>query len=173
MAPQLERGDKVYLLTRNLKTKRPSKKLDHVRVGPFFIKQPKGPVNYELELPKDARIHPVFHVSLLEPADPSTPIQATLNYQPEEDEFEVERIIDDKKEGNVTMFLIKWKGYPGTENSWEPETNLQNCQRALREYHRRRGANRQERRVSARQQDSDQPRQRHRGNPAQLQPTRQ
>ena len=107
MAPQLERGDKVYLLTRNLRTRRPLKKLDHVRVGLFFIKQPKGPVNYKLELPKDARIHPMFHVLLLKPVDPSTPIQATLNYQPEEDEFEVERIIDDKKEGTVTIFLIK------------------------------------------------------------------
>ena len=30
--PQLKRGDKVYLLTKNMKSKRPSKKLDHVKV---------------------------------------------------------------------------------------------------------------------------------------------
>ena len=62
--PQLKEGDKVYLLTKNMKTKRPSKKLDHVKVGPFLIKKVKGPVNYELELPPDAKVHPVFHVSL-------------------------------------------------------------------------------------------------------------
>jgi hypothetical protein len=37
MAPQLKEGDKVYLLTKNLRTRRPMKKLDHVKVGPFFI----------------------------------------------------------------------------------------------------------------------------------------
>ena len=42
--PQLKEEDKVYLLTKNLKTKKASKKLDHVRVGPFFIKQQKGSV---------------------------------------------------------------------------------------------------------------------------------
>ena len=72
--PQLKKGDKVYLLTRNLKTKRPSKKLDHVKVGPFLIEERRGAVNYKLDLPKDSKRHPVFHVSLLEPADPNTPV---------------------------------------------------------------------------------------------------
>ena len=35
--PLLKEGDKVYLLIKNQKTKRPSKKLDHVKVGPFLI----------------------------------------------------------------------------------------------------------------------------------------
>jgi len=75
MYPLLKKGDKVYLHTKNLKSKRPSKKLNHIKVGPFLIKQARGPVNYELQLPPDARVHPVFHVSLLEPADSKTPIQ--------------------------------------------------------------------------------------------------
>ena len=36
--PYLKEGDKVYLLTKNIKSKRPSKKLDHVKVGPFLVK---------------------------------------------------------------------------------------------------------------------------------------
>jgi hypothetical protein len=74
MAPQLKEGNKVYLLTKNLKTKKKSKKLNHVKVEPFFIKIVKGPVNYELDLLKDAKVFLVFHVSLLELVDPSTPI---------------------------------------------------------------------------------------------------
>jgi hypothetical protein len=50
--PQLKKENKVYLLTKNLKTWKLSKKLDHVRVGSFFIKTVKGPVNYELDLPQ-------------------------------------------------------------------------------------------------------------------------
>ena len=81
-APQLEEGSKVYLLTKNLKTKRGTKKLDHVKVGPFLVKRKKGELNYELDLPKDARIHPVFHISLLEPAHPDNPLQTTFHYKP-------------------------------------------------------------------------------------------
>lgn len=64
--PQLKKGDKVYLLTKNLKTKKASKKLNHVKIGPFFINKQIGSVNYKLDLPPDIRIHQVFHVSLLE-----------------------------------------------------------------------------------------------------------
>jgi len=75
MYPQLKKGDKVYLHIKNLKSKRLNRKLDYVKVGPFLIKQPKGPVNYELQLLSDARVYLVFHVSLLEPADSKTPLQ--------------------------------------------------------------------------------------------------
>jgi transposase InsO family protein len=145
-APQLKRGDKVYLHTKNLRTKRPSKGLDHVKVGPFLISDQKGPVNYELQLPQDARVHPVFHVSLLEPADPSTPLQTTFRYEDdEEDEFEVEALRDYREIGRTGLqddnfyqeWLVKWKGYPESENTWEPEANLQNCQQLLRRYRKK------------------------------------
>jgi hypothetical protein len=64
----LKGGDKVYLLRRNIRSDKPTKKLDAVKLGPFKILRKKGPVNYELELPKRMRIHPVFHILLLEPA---------------------------------------------------------------------------------------------------------
>ncbi len=46
--PQLKKGDKVYLLIKNLKGIRLSRKLDYVKVGPFLIIRNKGPVNYKL-----------------------------------------------------------------------------------------------------------------------------
>ena len=64
--PTLSRGDRVYLLRRNLKTKRPSEKLSHVRIGPFKIIDKIGEVNFKLELPRTMKQHPVFHESLLE-----------------------------------------------------------------------------------------------------------
>jgi len=68
--------------------------LDHVKVEPFFIKIVKGSVNYELDLPKDAKVFLVFHVSLLEPVDLNTSIQETFHYRAqEESKYEVERIL--------------------------------------------------------------------------------
>jgi hypothetical protein len=136
MAPQLKKGDKVYLLTKNLRTRRPTKKLDHVKVGPFFISRQISPVNYRLELPKDAKIHPVFHISLLEPADPETPVQKDFHYQADgETEWEVEEIIKHRKKGRREEYLVKWLGYPESENTWEPVAHLTNCRQLVQKYH--------------------------------------
>jgi hypothetical protein len=90
----------VYLHTKNLRTKRPSKGLDNVKVGPFLISKRNGPVTYTLKLPPDAKIHPRFHISLLEPADPETPLQKTFRYKTEEEnEFEVEDLLDYREIG--------------------------------------------------------------------------
>jgi hypothetical protein len=135
MAPQLEKGDKVYPLTKNLRTRQPSKGLDHVKVRPFLVKEQSRPVNYVLDLPKDARIHPKFHIKMLKPADPDTPLQTTFYYESEEEnEFEVEKIVDSKQTTTTRFYLVKWLGYPDSENTLEPETNLTNCKRRIDEY---------------------------------------
>jgi hypothetical protein len=36
----------------------------------------------------------------------------------------VEKILDKKKENNRIYFLIKWKGFPSSYNSWEPRSEL-------------------------------------------------
>jgi len=66
--PNLKEGDKVYLLRRNIKLNKLTKKLDIVKLGPFKIRRQKGLVKHELKLPKKMRILPTFHVSLLKPA---------------------------------------------------------------------------------------------------------
>ena len=60
-------GDLILLSTRNLKQKRPSKKLSHRFVGPFRVENKIGEQAYRLTLPNTYRIHNTFHVSLLEP----------------------------------------------------------------------------------------------------------
>ena len=68
-APDFKKGEKVYLLRRNIRTRRPSAKLDHLKLRPFEIDEKLGPVNYRLKLPDSIRrIHTTFHVSLLEKA---------------------------------------------------------------------------------------------------------
>ena len=44
-----------------------------------------------------------------------------------EEEYEVEKVIDAKQIGKKKKwhYLIKWKGYPTSDNSWEPEDNIQ------------------------------------------------
>ena len=62
----LKKGDKVYLIRRNIKTKRLSDKLNHKKIRPYKIKKIKSLINYELALPNDINIHLVFYIFLLE-----------------------------------------------------------------------------------------------------------
>jgi hypothetical protein len=78
------------LHTKNLRSKQLSKGLNHVKVRPFLISKRNRPVTYTLKLPLDTKIHPRFHVSLLELADKDTPLQRTFRYKTkEEKEFKV------------------------------------------------------------------------------------
>ena len=45
-----KKGDKVYLLQRNIKITRLSGKLDYIKLGPFQIEKVLGKDNYELDL---------------------------------------------------------------------------------------------------------------------------
>ena len=121
--PTFERGDKVYLLTKNLKSKRPSSKLDQVRIGPFKVEKQTSEVNYQLKLPAKARIHPNFHVSLLEPAPKNAPVQTEWNIE-EEEEYNVEKILDSRKINGKNQCLVEWLGYRTEGNLWEPTENF-------------------------------------------------
>jgi len=66
--PDDQVGDLVWLDARNWKTRRPLAKLDHQRHGPFQIAHKISSHAFRLELHSSMQVHPVFHVSLLEPA---------------------------------------------------------------------------------------------------------
>jgi hypothetical protein len=94
----------VYLLTKNLKIRKKSRKLNHVKVESFFIKEVKEPINYELDLPKNAKVFLIFHISLLKSVDPNTSIQETFHYYSQkENRFEVEKILEKKNQ----RYLVK------------------------------------------------------------------
>ncbi|KAI1002442.1 hypothetical protein K3495_g5760 [Podosphaera aphanis] len=72
-------GDKVFVHAKNIKTKRPSKKLDWKNLGPFKVIGVISSHSYELQLPEDLKsLHPVFHANLLRP-DPENPIPGQTN----------------------------------------------------------------------------------------------
>ena len=60
-----ERGI-VYLLRRNIKTKRLSSKLNFKKLRLFKIKKKIGLVTYKLRLSKEIKIYLVFYIVLLE-----------------------------------------------------------------------------------------------------------
>jgi hypothetical protein len=71
--PRFRERDLIYLLRKNIKTTRPSDKLDYKKFGPFKVKRNIKDISYELYLPLTIRIYSVFYISLLELADLNTP----------------------------------------------------------------------------------------------------
>jgi hypothetical protein len=56
-----------------------------------------------------------------------------------EPEWLVERILDKRLFRNrQVQYLVKWKGYPMEEASWEPEAHVERSQELLREFEDRR-----------------------------------
>src|SRR3954470_6442730 len=63
--PSLKEGDKVWLLRKNITSKRPNKKLDYRNLGPYPIKKKLSEEIYKLKLLKYLEIYPTFYVLLL------------------------------------------------------------------------------------------------------------
>ncbi len=135
-------GQKVWLTTKNLKMNI-SPKFKPKAEGPFTIIKQLGYLTYQLELPKTWKIHNNFHAVMLKPYIENETYGVHFNRPPpdivnEEEEYEVEKILSSRRRGNSYKYLIKWKGYPSSDNSWEPEANLANSREKLNEYQRRR-----------------------------------
>src|SRR5258706_11360420 len=119
-APRFEVGDEVWLLRKNIKTIRPSAKLDYKHLGKFKILKKVSSHAYKLELPDTMKVHPVFHVSLLEPTV-SDPLPGQLQPPPppmiiddsDEPEYEVDEIVDSKlvRRNKTLKYLVRWVRY--------------------------------------------------------------
>ena len=134
-------GDQVWIEGTNLKTIYPTAKLGPKRYRPFKILKPLSEAIYQVEIPWQWKIHNVFHVNLI------TLYKETELHRPNftrpppdliagEEEYEVEKIIDAKQKGRGSKwyYLIKWKGYPASDKSWEPENNVQGSKQLIKEF---------------------------------------
>ena len=117
------------------------KKLQDRFVGPFSIVKIISKTTYKLELPSNWKLHPVFHISklkkhiddieLFESRKASRPSPEIIDAF---EEYEVECIVDKRVRYKKLQYLVKWKGYPEYENTWEPINNLSNAQEAVKAY---------------------------------------
>ncbi|KPM33905.1 hypothetical protein AK830_g12666, partial [Neonectria ditissima] len=132
-------GQIVGLSTRNFRFK-------HRKLAPKFIRvaiaERIGKQAYRVHLPKQyRRMHDVFPVSLIEPwhearGKTDERSETLPELEEEEDEWEIEEIVADKKVDQETFYLVKWMGWPVEYNTWEPTVHLENATKAVQQYHR-------------------------------------
>jgi len=137
---KFQEGDEVWL---NIKNFRLPEGLSHKFLGPyagpFKVLEKKLSDTYKLELPKNLRVHPTLHVSLLKSVsrDTSRPNREHNSRPPpylvhNELEFEVEAMLKSRQlRGREREYLVKWKRYHRIEASWENESDMEHAQEAI------------------------------------------
>ena len=133
-------GDKVWLLTPNIRTKRPSKKLDWKCFGPYAISEWIGLQTYRLDLSFFMKIHPIFHISLLESYKASIIPERTREPSSSividnEEEWEIEEILDSELCHRKLWYKIRWAGYSLARDSWQSASDLINCPDLVKQFH--------------------------------------
>ena len=144
-APIYKPGDKVYVSSKNIRTKQRSSKLGAKQYGPFEVETPIGHDAYRLILPDTMKIHPVFHTSLLSPhlvsnipgrhQEPPAPV-VTLDGN---EEYEIDQILTSRYARNGKVeYHVKWLGYDDSNNEWVPKKTLkENALLLLAKFHDR------------------------------------
>src|SRR6266702_7431727 len=85
----------------------------------------------------------MFHANLITPYKEMELHRPNFTHPPPdliegEQEFKVEKILDvqPRGQGCKMHFLVKWKGYPTSDNSWEPKENL-HADKLIAEYNKK------------------------------------
>jgi hypothetical protein len=147
-SPSFKIGDLVMLLRRNIKTTRPSPKLDFRKLGPFKIAEKLSEKVYRLALPPSlSRLHPNFNVDLLEPyISPSSfpgrsdplPTPMPLLDEGSAPGSAIKTILDVRQIGRRFDYLVKFEDQPDSEQSWVPLTDIPTAYNEhIEQYHRR------------------------------------
>ncbi|MBW0503533.1 hypothetical protein O181_043248 [Austropuccinia psidii MF-1] len=98
---------------------------------------------YHLKLPQKCKsVHPVFHVSLLEPVKQSTiPNKHQLTPPPviveEQEKWEVAYALDSKLKRGKLWYLVEWKGFSEDpeRKTWELASSLTNLPDLFQDFH--------------------------------------
>jgi len=140
---RFKEGNQVWLEASNLKLPYHTPKLAPRHQGPFRVSKVISPVAYRLALPLSWGIHDVFHTSLLLPYRETTVHGPNCTRPPpdlieDEEEYEVKAIINHRCHGCrcQLQYLIKWKGYPSSDNMWEAAEGV-HTEDLVKGYHKR------------------------------------
>jgi transposase InsO family protein len=110
---------------------------------PVRIIKKLSPITYKIALPAGSRIHDVVSIAHLKKFGKDTghlrplPIRTEVDNDDDgesHDEWEVEAIHGHRTYKGKRQYLIKWRGYPDSESTWEPVDHLDNAQNALLKY---------------------------------------
>ena len=51
-------------------------------------------------------------------------VEEAVDGQPSQEIYHIEMVLNSRKKGTTTEYLIKWQGYDPSQNTWEPKKNI-------------------------------------------------
>jgi len=98
--------------------------------GSFVILKKLGAQAYKVELPSKIKYHPIFHISLLKPyygdqvdlnrgISQRAPMGMKVQHDKEVEEVFADWVVRHSNQPLAHELLVKWKGLPESEASWE------------------------------------------------------
>ncbi len=140
---EYEVEDMIWLFTKNIKTERSSRKLNHKWIGSYKIKKIIRDA-CQLDLSQSMKIHDTFHISLLRKAatdplieqiqPPSPPIVID---EDEEEKYEMDDILDSRYHYGKLQYRVAWIDH-SSDRAWYPAENFQkHSKEILIDYHQR------------------------------------
>jgi hypothetical protein len=133
---QFVEGDQVFLRLQpykqtSLKAEQ-CQKLAPKFYGPYTVLKRVGQVAYQLALPSQSKLHPVFHVSCLKKViGTRCQLQTNLPELAEEGSIwlQPEAVLDQRerrlRQRTIKEVLVQWKDMTPADATWEPATILQ------------------------------------------------
>ncbi len=99
-----------------LKSEKLQGKLEARYQGPYKIHSQTKNKNYYLENTKGIKLKNSYPLSRLKV------VADTVN--DDESQFEIEKILNERINKGIREYLVKWKNYPESDNSWVKESNM-------------------------------------------------
>eukprot|EP00962_Isochrysis_galbana_P038479 scaffold13658_cov212-Isochrysis_galbana.AAC.1 len=94
-------------------------KLEFFYSGPYRVQKVLSNSRYKLRDLENRLVKDEVHISNLRPYHTITDEDAVA-----EDEYLVEELLQRRGSGAKVEYLVKWRGYPRSESTWEPENEL-------------------------------------------------
>jgi hypothetical protein len=141
-APRLGVGDEVLINPHALElieSKGKGRKLIQRKIGPFEITEVINPTAYRLRLPDSYPMHNVVNLQHLTKYNRSPDKLRPVLTNPRDilkstEEYEVEKIVGERRNKGKVYYRIRWKGYSAEDDSWQSARDLRNAPELLKEW---------------------------------------
>ena len=144
-APNLEVGDKVLINPHTLELVNEagkSCKFMQRKISPFEVTEAISPTAYRLRLPDSYKGHNVINIQHLtkyhRSADRTRPkLSNPRDDLPSTEEYEVEKIVGERRKKGKIYYRIRWKGYDAEDNTWQSARDIRNAPELIKAWRER------------------------------------
>jgi hypothetical protein len=132
--------DTMWLFTRNIKTERSSRKLNHKWIESYKIKKMLRDA-CQLNLSQSMKIHDIFHTFLIRKAA-TNPLKRQIQLSSssvvidDEEKYEIDDILNSRYHYDKLQYKIAWIGHL-SDRAWYSAENFEHFKNILKNYHQR------------------------------------